>query len=373
MQRRKKHFPLSAAALVAAALFLATSCGKKQQEAAPSQEHFETTKIVRQTIHLDQRYSASLKGVHDVEIRPQVSGTITKICVAEGAMVKKGQTLFIIDQVPYEAALETAEANVRVAEANVATARVTSKSKDNLYGKNIISNLDRQTAANTLSGNVAQLSLARAELKNARNNLSYTVVKSPADGKIGMIPYKVGALVSPQIETALTTVSDNSKIYAYFSMTETEVLGLVKKSGTLERAIQQMPSVQLLLSDGSTYAQKGKIDAVSNVVDGSTGAVSLRATFPNTSHVLSSGGSAAVVFPYDMANVIVIPQAATYEVQDQVYVYKVVNGKAVATLIQILPLDDGKRYVVSGGLSEGDVIVTAGAANVKEGQTIKIK
>lgn len=372
MQIRKRHFKLGAIALLALATFLMSSCSKKQETTTVNNK-YELMTVSRKSIKLSQRYSASLKGVQDVEIRPQVSGTITKICVKEGAIVKKGQPLFVIDQVPYQAALETAEANVRVAEANVATAKATSKSKDNLYDKKIISNLDRQTAANSLSGSVAQLALARAELKNARNNLSYTVVKSPVDGKIGMLPYKVGALVSPQIETALTTVSNNSNIYAYFSMTENEILSLVKKSGSLERATEDMPLVELALSDGTTYKHKGRIDAVSNIVDNSTGAVSLRATFPNAEHILASGGSASVVFPYEMAWCIVIPQTATYEVQDKVYAYKVVNGKATATMISILSIDNGQQYVVKNGLMPGDVIVEEGVANIKDGQEITKK
>ncbi len=369
MQKRKKKIKLCAIALLALGTFLMSSCSKKQ-ETTTVDNQYETMTIHRQSVKLEQSYSASLKGVQDVEIRPQVSGTITKICVKEGAIVKKGQPLFIIDQVPYQAALETAEANVRVAEANVATARATSKSKDNLFNKNIISSLDRQTATNTLNGNIAQLALARAELKNARNNLSYTVVKSPVDGKIGMLPYKVGALVSPQIEKALTTVSDNSNIYAYFSMTENEVLSLVKKSGSLDKAVEDMPLVRLALGDGSTYQHQGRIDAVSNIVDNTTGAVSLRATFPNQEHILASGGSASVIFPYEKEDCIVIPQAATYEVQDKVYVYKVINGKAVATMISILSINDGKQYVVNSGLKPGDVIVSVGVANVKDGQVI---
>lgn len=368
MQKRKQ-FKLSVIALVALATFLMSSCSKKQ-DAITVDNKYELLTVSRKSIKLSQRYSASLKGVQDVEIRPQVSGTITKICVKEGAIVKKGQPLFIIDQVPYQAALETAEANVRVAEANVATAKATSKSKDNLYGKKIISDLDRQTAANSLSGSVAQLALARAELKNARNNLSYTIVKSPVDGKIGMLPYKVGALVSPQIETALTTVSNNSNIYAYFSMTENEILSLVKKSGSLEKATEDMPLVELALSDGTTYNHKGRIDAVSNIVDNSTGAVSLRVTFSNAEHMLASGGSASVVFPYEMNNCIVIPQSATYEIQDKVYVYKIVHGKAIAKMISILPIDNGQQYVVKDGLQSGDVIVKEGVANIKEGQEI---
>ncbi len=372
MMKRKSIIQISVATPLLLAALALGACSQKQ-EASTTENEFETATITRQSINLNSRYSATLKGKQDVEIRPQVTGTITEICVNEGAIVHKGQPLFIIDQVPYQAALETAEANVKVAEANVATADITSKSKEDLYNKKIISNLDRQTAANTLSSNIAQLALARAELKNARNNLSYTVVKSPVEGKIGMIPYKVGALVDSQIETALTTVSDNSDIYAYFSMTENEVLSICRTTGSLEKAVSEMPSVHLALSDGSMYQEEGKIDAVSNVVDNSTGAVSLRATFPNKNHILASGGSATIVFPYEMKDCIVIPQTATYEVQDKVYVYKVVDGKATAALISIYPIDDGQHYVVKDGLKPGDVIIAKGASNVKEGMVINSK
>lgn len=367
--RRKIIFKSGVMALSALSFLLLSACNGKQETAVTSAK-YETMIISRTSQRLNRRYSATLRGKQDVEIRPQISGTITQLCVEEGAMVHQGQAICIIDQVPYEAALETAEANVKVAEANVATAHMNSESKANLFHKNIISYLEKQTAANTLHSNEASLALAKAELKNAQNNLSYTVVKSPVNGKIGMIPYKVGALVGPSITTPLTSVSDNSEIYAYFSMTEREILNLSRQSGSLEKAITQMPEVELILSDDSRYAYKGKIDAVSSMIDSSTGAVSLRATFPNREHVIPSGGSGTLIFPYDMTQCIVIPQAATYEVQDKVYVYKVVDGKTVETLITIFPIDDGQNYIVSSGLEEGDLIVTEGVGTLKEGMEI---
>lgn len=367
--KRKLTFKFGSMALAALSILLLSACSEKKETAVTSAQ-YETMKISRTSQRLNSRYSATLRGKQDVEIRPQVSGTITELCVEEGAMVHRGQAICIIDQVPYQAALETAEANVNVAEANVATALMTSESKANLFHKNIISYLEKQTAANTLHSNEASLALAKAELKNAQNNLSYTVVKSPVEGKIGMIPYKVGALVSPSITTPLTSVSDNSEIYAYFSMTERELLNLSRQSGSLEKAIARMPEVELILSDGSRYAYKGKIDAVSSMIDSSTGAVSLRATFPNKEHVIPSGGSGTLIFPYNMTNCIVIPQAATYEVQDKVYVYKVTDGKTVETLITIFPINDGQNYIVSGGLEEGDIIVTEGVGTLKEGMEI---
>lgn len=349
--------------------FLLVSCTEKQ--AGKTTKSYETLTLLSAPKSLVSRYTATLQGRQDVEIRPQVSGTITEVCVAEGEPVSKGQTLFIIDQVPYEAALKIAQAQVKVARADVSTAKLTADSKDELFRNNIISVLEKQTADNTLQGRLASLALAEAQETNAWNNLSYTVVKSPVDGTAGMMPYRVGTLVGPDITTPLTTVSDNSEVYAYFSMTEAQILSLSRQSGSLRKALAGMPGVKLLLSDGSEYAYSGKIDAVSGVIDATTGAVSLRATFPNAEGVILSGGSATIIFPYERASCIVIPQSATYEVQDKVYAYKVVDGCAVATLINVSATSDGKEYIVEDGLKAGDVIVIEGVSMLKEGTAIQ--
>lgn len=359
------------ALLFGACLFLLLSCTEKKTD--ETTKSYETLTFSPGSKSLTSRYTATLQGRQDVEIRPQVSGTITQVCAAEGEPVSKGQTLFIIDQVPYEAALKTAEAQVKVARADVSTSKLTAESKDELYRKNIISALEKQTADNTLQSQLASLALAEAQETNARNNLSYTVVKSPVDGTAGMIPYRVGALVGPDISTPLTTVSDNSEVYAYFSMTEAQILSLSRQSGSIRKALDEMPAVRLLLSDGSEYAYPGKIDAVSGVIDATTGAVSLRATFPNAEGVILSGGSATIIFPYERESCIVIPQSATYEVQDKVYAYKVVDGCAVATLINVSATSDGKDYIVEEGLKAGDVIVTEGVSTLKEGTAIQPK
>lgn len=348
------------------------SCKEKSSEGSMTRV-YATLTIASCQKTLYSRYTATLQGRQDVEIRPQVSGTITNVCVAEGAQVCKGQPLFIIDQVPYESALKTAIAQVEVAKSNVATARITFESKVELFRQNIISSLEKQTAENTLASQEAELMLAQAQEVNARNDLSYTVVKSPVDGTAGMIPYRVGALVSPTISIPLTTVSDNSEVYAYFSMTEAQILSLSRHSGSLRKALTAMPEVRLILSDGSEYAYRGKIDAVSGVIDAGTGTVSLRATFPNAEGVILSGGSATVVFPYERESCFVIPQSATYEVQDKVYVFKVVDGRAIATLITVSATSDGKEYIIESGLTAGDVIVTEGVSTLKEGTVIQSK
>lgn len=319
---------------------------------------------------LSQSYTAVINGRQSVEIRPQVSGTITQVCIAEGAQVKKGQTLVIIDQVPYKAALETAIANVKSAEASVATARLTADSKEQLFKENVVSAFDLQTARNILLQAEATLAQAKAEEVNARNNLSYTEVKSPVDGVSGMLPYRVGALVDASITTPLTTVSDDTEMYVYFSMTESQVLSLIRQYKTLDEAMKQMPEVELKLSDGLTYAHKGRIDAISGTIDTSTGAVSLRATFPNPEHMLRNGGSGTVIFPYIKENVLIVPQEATYEIQDKIFVYKVVDGKATFSQVSVFPVNNGKEYIVESGLEEGETIIAEGAGLVQEGTVV---
>lgn len=349
-------------------LLLATAC--KNAPLNMNGGNYKTMEVSRGTRTLSQSYTAVINGRQSVEIRPQVSGTITQVCIAEGAQVKKGQTLVIIDQVPYKAALETAIANVKSAEASVATARLTADSKEQLFKENVVSAFDLQTARNSLLQAEATLAQAKAEEVNARNNLSYTEVKSPVDGASGMLPYRVGALVDASISTPLTTVSDDTEMYVYFSMTESQVLSLVRQYKTLDEALKQMPEVELKLSDGLIYDHKGRIDAISGTIDTSTGAVSLRATFPNPEHMLRNGGSGTVVLPYIKENVLIVPQEATFEIQDKIFVYKVVDGKATSSQVTVFPVNNGKEYIVENGLEEGETIIAEGAGLVQEGAVI---
>ena len=299
-----------------------------------------------------------------------MSGTLTRLCVEEGQAVRKGQILFIIDQVPYIAALRTAEANVEAAKAAVATSRLTYDSKRELYAQKVVSEFDLKTSYNSLLSAKAQLAQAEAQQINAANNLSYTEVKSPADGVVGILPYRVGTLVSAGMPKPLTTVSDNSDMYIYFSMTENQMLELTRRYGSKDKALAEMPAVSLQLNDRSTYAQEGKIETISGVIDTSTGTVSLRAVFPNKEGLLTSGGSGNIIIPVKKENCIVIPQAATYEVQDKVFVYKVVDGKAQSAPVQVTRVNGGQEYIVENGLQAGDVIVVEGVGLLREGAPI---
>ncbi len=350
-------------------LLLATSCSNTPHTAETGR--YNTMTMTAESRTLNQNYTAVITGRQCVEIRPQVSSTITEVCIEEGAKVTKGQTLFIIDQVPYKAALQTAVANVKSAEAAVATARMTASSKEELFNEHVVSAFDLQTARNQLLEAEAALEQAQAAEISARNDLSYTEVKSPVNGVASMIPYRVGALVDASITTPLATVSDDGEMYVYFSMTENQVLSLIRENGTLEEAMKQMPEVELRLSDGLMYAHKGKIDAMSGTIDTGTGSVSLRATFPNPERMLRNGGSGTVVFPYQMDNVLVVPQEATYEIQDKIFVYRVTDGKATSTPVTVFPVDNGKEYIIEQGLKAGDVIVAEGAGLLQEGTLIE--
>ena len=350
--------------LFAFCVALLSSCGNKGNDTGKAPE-YAVQELQKTTANLTTAYPATIKGKQDVEIRPQVSGFITKLCVDEGATVRKGQVLFIVDPTQYEAA-------VRTAKAAVSTQQMTYDNKKELNKKQIISDYDLAMAENSLAQTKAQLAQAKAQLTTAQQNLSFTQVKSPSDGVINNIPYRVGALVSPSIATPMTTVSEIDEVYVYFSMTEKELLTMTKSGSTIKEEISKIPTIKLQLIDGSTYDIEGKVDAITGVIDQSTGSVSIRAIFPNKEHVLRSGGTANVLIPYTMENVITIPQSATVEIQDKKFVYVLQPDNTVKyTEIKIFNLDNGKDYLVTSGLNSGDKIVIEGVQNLKDGQKVQ--
>ena len=358
-------------AAVMACFMAAVSCGQAPTAMGPAEYAVMTIATTDREIPIN--YSATIRGRQDIAIYPQVSGTIFELCVNEGQTVSKGQPLFIIDQVPYKAALQTAEANVAAAKAGVATAQLTYDSKKELYAKNVVSQYDLLTAENTLLTAKAQLAQAEAQRVNAANNLSYTVEKAPANGVVGTLPYRVGALVSASIPQPLTTVSDNSDVYVYFSMTENQLLNLTRQYGSIANTLKNMPDVQLVLNDGSVYDRTGRIESISGVIDTSTGSVQLRAVFPNADGLLHSGGAGSVIVPNIHKDCVVVPQVATFELQNKVYVYKVEDGKAASSMIDVEKINNGREYIVKSGLTPGDVIVAEGVGLLREGTPIVAK
>lgn len=356
--------------IVLAGLSIA-SCKSRTVEEATSDYKTLTVKLENRT--LMQGYSARLDGQQVVEVRPQVSGLITRICIDEGQKVRKGQVLFVIDQLPYQAALAEATANVKSAEANLATAKLNLESTEMLREKNVVQDYDLNTVRNELAIAEAALAQAQAQEMSARNNLSYTEVKSPVDGVASMIAYRVGALVSSSISEPLVTLSDDSNVYAYFSLNESQITSLTEQYGSLDEFMKRMEDVELQMAGGKMYGEKGHISAVSGIVTTGTGTVILRADFPNDRGLLRSGGSATVMVPTTLTQVVVIPQSATYELQNKTFVYKVVNGKAQSAPVTLYRLNNGTEYVVEEGLQPGDVIIAEGAGLVKEGVNVNIK
>lgn len=356
--------------LFAFCLALLSSCGNKSNDAGKVPE-YAVEELQPITANLTTTYPATIRGKQDVEIRPQVSGFITKLCVDEGATVRKGQTLFIIDPTQYQSAANTARAAVATAKAAVSTQQMTFDNKKELNKKQIISDYDLSMAENALLQAKAQLAQAQAQLTAAEQNLSFTQVKSPSDGVINNIPYRLGALVSPSIQTPMTTVSEIDEVYVYFSMTEKELLAMTKSSGSLKEEISKMPAIRLQLIDGTEYGLEGKVDAVTGVIDQATGSVSMRAIFSNKEHILRSGGTANILIPYHLENIISIPQSATVEIQDKKFVYTLQPDNTLKyTEISIFNLDNGKDYLVTSGLFAGDKIVIEGVQNLKNGMKI---
>ena len=430
----KMNFLKSAGVVLSGlALTFLASCGGEQQP----QQQGQAPEIAVMTIgtgnsELFRSYPATIKGKADIEIRPQVSGFITHVHVDEGPRVSKGQKLFTLDQVQFQAAVDQAQAavssakgaitqtaaaveqaqasvdqaqaTVTAAEASVSTAQLTANNKKTLYDKNIISKYEWELAENSLKQaqanlnqakaglgqakaglgqakaayDQAQAGLAQAEasLVSAKKNLSYTVVTAPSNGVIGSIPFRVGALASPSMQQPLTTVSDNTGVYAYFALNEKDIITMTKNGAiSLEQAIASMPRVNLRLADGSMYGCSGEVATVSGVIDASTGSASVRALFDNPAGMLRSGSTGTILIPYVENGAIIIPQKATFEIQDHKYVYTVNDSnKTVSTPITVFEINDGKEYIVKSGLKTGDRIVIEGVGtSVKEGMPIKPK
>ncbi|MFI3317420.1 MAG: efflux RND transporter periplasmic adaptor subunit [Rikenellaceae bacterium] len=355
--------------LVALSLML-LSCGGSQAPAARGEKEYKKLIIAQSNTTVQNRYTAAIRGEQYVDIRPQVTGQITQILISEGASVKKGQSLFIIDQVPYKAALDVAVANVKSAKATVATAQLNVNSNQELFDEGVISQTELQISRNTLASAQAALALAQAQETSAKSDLSYTVITSPVDGVASMIPYRVGALVNSSITDPLVSVSDNDNMYAYFSMSESQILSMTLESGSVEALLEQMDGVVLTLNNGSIYSHTGSVDAISGTIDRSTGSVTLRAIFENPEGVLRDGGNGSIVVESQLEDAIVIPKVATFEIQDKIFAYKVVDGKAVSTQITVNPLNTGQEFIVESGLMIGDVIIAEGAGLIREGTVV---
>ncbi len=360
-------------AYLALGIILFAGCSKKQQGLPDADNSYAVETVNSSSADLNTTYPATIRGIQDVEIRPKIAGNITQIYVAEGQAVHRGQILFTIDSEQYVAAVRAAEAQIKVCQANIATQRLTVANQRLLHSKQIISDYAMKSAENQLQALQAQLASAQAQLSSARDNLKWCTVSSPADGVIGLLPYKVGTLVGPSMTEAFTTVSNIERVHIYFSMTEKQLLAMARTgNGGVKAAIKNMPNVRLKLADGTIYDEYGTIDAVSGVINQSTGAVQMRATFSNSRHLLHSGGTGNILLPTIVSNTIKVPQAAVTEIQDKKFVYIVgAKNKVKSTEITVEEQNDGTYYYVTSGLKAGDRIVIEGVQNLKDDMEIK--
>ena len=350
-----------------------TSCGGSKKGGLPNfgDDEFAVTTIGTSNAALQTTYPATIKGIQDVEVRPKVSGFITKVFVHEGQTVSAGQTLFTIDSETYQAAVRQCQAAVNTAKAQMNTAKITYQNNKKLFDSKIIGEYELSTAANSLATAQAQVAQAEASLASAKEQLAWCNVTSPSAGVVGSLPFKEGALVSASGQ-ALTTVSNISTMEVFFSLSETQILNMSKASGSMQAAIASFPAVKLQLADGTIYNHPGKVVKMSGVIDASTGSVSLIAHFANPEKLLKSGGAGQIVIPNDNNSAIVIPQEACSQVQDKIFVYVVTkDNKVKYSEIKVNPQDDGKNYIVTDGLHVGDRIVVKGITKLTDGQQIK--
>lgn len=327
--------------------------------------------VQSQSTSMQTTYPATIKGVQDVEIRPKVAGFITKVCVREGQSVGAGQLLFVIDNETYQAQVRQAQAAVNTATAQMNTAKLTLDNNQKLFEQNVIGQYELESAKNTFASAQAQLAQARAALASAKESLSFCFVKSPSAGVIGSLPYKVGAMVSASSTPALTTVSNNSAMEIYFSVSEKDMLDLTKTAGSAQAAVNNYPPVKLLLADGTTYGHEGKVTKASGVIDAATGSVQLIASFPNPERLLKSGGSGSVLVQHSDNSAVIIPQSCVMEVQDKKFIYVLgKDNKVKYTEITVDPQNDGVNFIVRSGLKGGDRYVTNGITKLTDGMEI---
>lgn len=368
---------ISRSLLLYAVISLSLACRNNSNGSAQTSDPvIQSYPVFIATTHnttLRAEYPANLQGQQNIEIRPKIDGYIEKIFIDEGATVKKGQLLFKINAPQYEQEVKNALAAVNSAETDVSMAKLQVEKTRPLVEKEIISDYELRSAEDALKVKEAALLQAQTTLANARTNLSYTTITSPVEGVAGTIPYKLGSLVSSTTASPLTMISNISKVYAYFSMNEKQLLEFSRqyKGSTLDEKLRQLPPVLLILSDGTEYPEKGRVETIGGMINSETGAATFRATFPNPVRLIRSGGSAVVAIPVARDNALLVPQQSTYELQGKRFVYRVAGEKVSSVEISTLTAPAGQYFVVTNGLKPGDTVVFETATPLPDGTAIK--
>lgn len=366
--------------LAVCCLLLAMGCGNQKGDAALKTKY--ETKVLKYESRVHKMFiPATLHGMNEVEIYPQVEGIIRQVNFLDGTRVTKGQTLFVIDQTEYQLKVKTAQATLAAAKAQMETTRLRYESNQRLAQKHIISDYVVETSLNAYHVAQAAVQEAQSQLAIAQTNLGYCHVKSPIAGTTKENGFKVGALAN--VTDLLCTVSDDSKVQAWFSYTESQLLEAIEKYGLRltseglkdysgKAAGDKMPPVQLQLKTGALYSHEGIVTEIGAIVDSSTGTVICKATFPNPDDELRSGLSATLIFPTTLSKVLCVPQTAAVRLQNRMQFYRVKkDGTVEGVICEAIPSNDGKEYYISSGLNEGDEVVTRGARKLTNGDKIR--
>ncbi len=355
---KKRIFPYMPLFLMM--IFLLNGCGNSKNDepqTGPGQQgsipNFSVIEIPKKTVTGYTTYPASIEGIVNSEVRAKVSGYITDVLVDEGQKVRRGQTLFKLET-------QSLDQDAAAAKANVNAAQVEVDKLKPLVEKDIISQVQLETAK-------AQLQQAKSGYSSIAANIGYANIKSPVNGFVGSIDLRKGSLISPGDQNPLTTVSDISKVYAYFSMNETAYFDFMQdaEGKTTTEKIEKLPEVSLLLANGSEYGQKGRIDAINSQVNANTGSIQFRAIFDNPDLLLTNGNSGKIKIPKTYTDALIVPISSTYEQQGSTYVYSVgEDSTAISTRIDITAEVDN-IYVVKNGLEEADRIIGNGTGKIK--------
>lgn len=355
------------------ALVLSSCADKSQAPAAPAPPLLPVLAISSENTTTDAEYPASIQGTVDVEIRPQVSGNLERVFVDEGAYVSKGQTLFKINERPFREQLNNALANLHAAEAALINAQLEVDKLTPLVQNKVVSDYQLKTAKASQKIAAANIEQAKAMVGSAKINLGYTTVTAPVSGYIGRLPKKQGSLVSATDVEPLTNLSDVHEVYAYFSLGETDFINFKAQyaGNSLGDKLKKLPPVTLILADNNAYAQTGKIDMVDGQFDKTTGAITLRATFPNSGGTLRSGNTGKIRLGLQHDDAVLVPQSATVEMQDKVFVFTVNKDNKVAKMPITVIGKSGTNYLIKDGVKSGDQIVLSGIDKLQEGQVIQ--
>ncbi|QJD96246.1 efflux RND transporter periplasmic adaptor subunit [Mucilaginibacter robiniae] len=358
--------------LAVAALTLYSCSPKPPAAQAPPPPSLPVASVTSATQTTYQEYPASIEGAVNVEIRPQVSGALDKVFVDEGALVSAGQPIFKINEQPYRAALNNALASLHAAEAAKGNAQLEIDKLTPLVANKVVSDYQLKTAKSTFQVAQANIESARANVATARINLGYTLIKAPVSGYIGRLLKKQGSLVTPQDAQVLTQLSDVHDVHVYFSLGEKDFVNFKEEypGATLKEKLKHLPAVDLLLSDGTTYAKQGRIDIIDGQFDKTTGAITVRASFANPNGLLRSGNTGKIRLSLQHTNALIVPESATIEMQDKVFVFTLADSNKVKKVPITIAGKSGSNYLVTEGIKAGDQIVLSGVDHLQEGVVI---